>query len=66
MSNAQPFFLYILFSPSSDKYYVGQTKDLQQRLLTHNSEEAVYFNLNFKAQAATQLKNWQVFKTYQV
>ena len=28
--------LYILYSPSSDKYYVGQTPDLETRLLFHN------------------------------
>ena len=28
--------LYILYSPSSDKYYIGQTPDLETRLLFHN------------------------------
>ena len=30
------FHVYILYSESFDKYYVGHTKDLQARLLTHN------------------------------
>lgn len=29
-------YLYILYSASSDKYYVGQTPDLETRLLFHN------------------------------
>jgi len=30
-------FLYILFSQSRDRYYVGATIDLDRRLLEHNS-----------------------------
>ncbi len=30
------YHVYILYSPSHDKYYVGQTQDLEQRLLEHN------------------------------
>jgi len=30
------FFVYILFSPSTQKFYVGQTNDLQKRLERHN------------------------------
>ena len=29
-------YLYILYSASSDKYYIGQTPDLETRLLFHN------------------------------
>ena len=29
-------YVYILYSPSQDKYYVGQTPDLDTRLLFHN------------------------------
>ena len=32
-----PFYVYILQSESADRYYVGQTKDLQKRLAYHNS-----------------------------
>ena len=31
------FFVYILYSASTEKYYVGQTEDLNQRLEKHNS-----------------------------
>ena len=30
------FYVYILFSPSTGKYYVGQTDDLENRLVRHN------------------------------
>ena len=30
-------FVYILYSKAFDKFYVGQTKDVNARLLRHNS-----------------------------
>jgi putative endonuclease len=32
-----PFFTYILFSQSFDRFYYGQTEDLNARLSYHNS-----------------------------
>ncbi len=31
------FYIYILFSNSSDRYYIGQTSDIQKRLTEHNN-----------------------------
>ena len=31
------FYVYILFSETKDRYYVGQTDNLETRLLSHNS-----------------------------
>ena len=31
------FYIYILYSPSSDKYYVGFSEDPQRRLCEHNN-----------------------------
>lgn len=31
-----PYSIYILFSEKADKYYVGQTSDLQKRVRDHN------------------------------
>ena len=31
------YFVYILYSPSKDQYYVGQTNDLSKRLARHNA-----------------------------
>ncbi|MDQ0968206.1 putative endonuclease [Flavobacterium sp. W4I14] len=33
------FYLYILYSSSSDKYYVGYTEDAEKRLYEHNNSE---------------------------
>ena len=37
-----PFYVYILYSESTDKYYKGQTNDLNARINRHNAgyEEA--------------------------
>jgi len=32
--------VYILYSPVKDKYYIGQTQDLNNRLAEHNSGES--------------------------
>ncbi|MBN7810853.1 GIY-YIG nuclease family protein [Algoriphagus sp. H41] len=31
------FFVYIIYSKSTDRYYIGQTEDLGERLSMHNS-----------------------------
>jgi len=31
------YFVYILYSPSRDRYYVGHTHDLPQRIDQHNA-----------------------------
>ena len=36
------FTLYILYSPSIDKYYVGYTNDLTRRLLEHNRKKGKF------------------------
>ena len=36
------FFVYILYSRSLKKYYVGQTNDLERRLIEHNSGQTIY------------------------
>jgi len=30
------YYIYILLSESHDRYYIGQTQDIQQRILRHN------------------------------
>ncbi|NOT50535.1 MAG: GIY-YIG nuclease family protein [Chitinophagaceae bacterium] len=32
-----PFFVYIIYSSESDKFYIGQTNDFTGRLERHNS-----------------------------
>jgi putative endonuclease len=31
------FYIYILYSETADKYYIGQTEDVQRRLFQHNN-----------------------------
>jgi len=31
------FYIYILYSPSSDKYYIGYTNNYTRRIVEHNS-----------------------------
>ncbi|MGC9364202.1 MAG: GIY-YIG nuclease family protein [Fidelibacterota bacterium] len=35
-----PTTVYILYSPSKDRYYIGQTGDLNRRLVEHNSGQS--------------------------
>ncbi|WP_414672810.1 GIY-YIG nuclease family protein [Lacibacter sp.] len=32
-----PFFVYILYSMTYDRFYVGQTQDINERLKRHNN-----------------------------
>ena len=34
-----PYWVYILKSETTGKLYIGQTSDLEKRLMRHNSEE---------------------------
>ncbi|WP_296701196.1 GIY-YIG nuclease family protein [Algoriphagus sp.] len=31
------FFVYLLYSSSRDQYYIGQTENLEERLVQHNT-----------------------------
>ena len=37
------FYIYILYSFSSNKYYIGYTNNYQRRLLEHNTTERVTY-----------------------
>ena len=36
------YHVYILYSSSLDRFYVGQTNDLQNRIVEHNNGESAY------------------------
>ncbi|MBK7964877.1 MAG: GIY-YIG nuclease family protein [Bacteroidetes bacterium] len=46
-------FLYILYSPTINKYYVGETKDLDQRLIEHRTRF-------FKGSYTSQTNDWEL------
>jgi putative endonuclease len=48
------YFCYILFSSSLNKYYIGETEDLQKRLIEHNTRL-------FKDAYTSIADDWQVF-----
>ena len=48
------FFVYILYSISTDRFYIGQTENLEERLIQHNT---VYFKNSY----THSVKDWVVF-----
>jgi putative endonuclease len=46
-------FVYIIHSPALDRYYIGETSDVQQRLLQHRSAF-------FKASFTTRASDWEL------
>ena len=42
------FWVYILYSESYDKYYVGYTNDLKRRLIEHNDLSENSFTSRFR------------------
>jgi putative endonuclease len=62
------FIVYILYSPSTDKYYTGQTQDLENRILEHNSGETksiaygIPWEIVFTAEVPTRTEAVQLEK----
>ena len=48
------FCPYILYSPSLDKYYIGETENLEERIELHN----VHF---FEGSFTSQANDWQIY-----
>jgi len=42
------YFIYILYSESADKYYVGYTTDFHKRLIEHNTTKHNTFTSKFR------------------
>ncbi|HUS86787.1 MAG TPA: GIY-YIG nuclease family protein [Bacteroidales bacterium] len=52
-------FVYILVSERNNKYYIGQTENLEARLKKHNSGR----NVSTRYGRPWKLKFWQEFET---
>ena len=52
------YYLYILYSEKYDKYYVGQTKDLERRVVEHNASE--------KNTYTSKYRPWNLAKSFQI
>ena len=50
-------FLYILISPSSKSFYIGETEDMEQRLEQHNS----HF---FKNSYTQKHSDWEIYHRF--
>lgn len=37
------FYIYLLYSASADKYYVGYSNDYQRRFIEHNTTERITY-----------------------
>ena len=33
-----PFIVYIIYSPTKDKFYIGYTSDIEERIIRHNQK----------------------------
>ncbi|MGC1389683.1 MAG: GIY-YIG nuclease family protein [Bacteroidales bacterium] len=53
------YFVYIIESLLNGRYYIGQTKDLRERIERHNKGR----NLSTKAYLPWELKWWKEFET---
>ncbi len=42
------FYLYILYSVTADKYYVGYTNDFKRRLFEHNTSERITYTSKYR------------------
>jgi len=42
------FYIYILYSDSADRYYIGHTNDPDRRLTEHNTSEELKFTSKYR------------------
>jgi putative endonuclease len=54
-----PCYLYILYSKSLDKYYIGSTGDISDRLERHNTGRSIYT----KSGIPWELKYFEEYET---
>jgi len=42
------FYIYIIYSKSADKYYIGHTNDVERRIIEHNSNPRMTYTHKFR------------------
>jgi putative endonuclease len=42
------FYIYILYSESANKYYIGYTNDTVRRLIEHNTTDEIKFTTKYR------------------
>ena len=40
------FYIYIIYSEKVNKYYVGQTENIEERMISHNSSISKYTSIS--------------------
>ena len=50
------FYVYILYSPTVNSFYIGQTENLERRLEQHNLHQ-------YEASHTSRASDWEVFFT---
>ncbi len=52
------YYIYILYSAVHDKYYVGQTNDLERRLLEHNESPRNSYTSKYRP--------WKMIRSFEI
>jgi putative endonuclease len=52
------YYLYILYSEKHNKYYIGQTNDLDRRIKEHNQQEKNSYTAKYRP--------WKIVKNFEV
>ena len=58
-----PYFIYILQSESSGRYYIGHTDDLQKRVAQHNDPKYTLTTFTKKHRGPWKLVYFEMFET---
>ena len=53
-----PFSVYILYSSKNDKYYIGQTSNLELRILFHNEVS--------KTSYTSKYRPWEIYHSFEM
>ena len=53
------FYVYIIYSPDFDRYYVGHTYDVQKRLFQHNNDPRTNKH-------TSKFRPWKIAKSFPV
>ncbi|MDA0195631.1 MAG: GIY-YIG nuclease family protein [Bacteroidetes bacterium] len=53
------FYCYIIYSDQLDKYYIGESEDVEKRIVEHNGA-------HYKGAFTSQVNDWKLFWSYQL
>jgi putative endonuclease len=44
------FYVYVIYNPTAKKIYIGQTSDIEKRLIRHNNKFGNHFTAKFEGE----------------